>query len=136
MFLDEPTTGQDSATALGVVGLLKNLARGGTGMPKKTVVMVIHQPRAEIFNMIDHIVLVAKGCVVYNGPRLEAKEHLIADASGITSANVMGKKLHHHTGNLADELMDIVVGMKPMEIKKSSALVSSFPPLSSPSEVS
>uniref|UniRef100_A0A7S2VVU3 ABC transporter domain-containing protein n=1 Tax=Triparma pacifica TaxID=91992 RepID=A0A7S2VVU3_9STRA len=124
MFLDEPTTGQDSTTALGIVALLQKLARGGTGMPKKTIVIVIHQPRTEIFNLIDHIVLVAKGCVVYNGPRLEAKEHLIEDASGVSvSHTVMGKKLHQHTGNLADELMDIVVGMKPLEIKKSAALV-------------
>ena len=43
MFLDEPTTGQDSTSALSIVKLLQELARGDEVIKPKTVVMVIHQ---------------------------------------------------------------------------------------------
>lgn len=44
IFLDEPTTGLDSTTALQVVQLLRNLANEG-----RTVVSTIHQPSSEVF---------------------------------------------------------------------------------------
>ena len=44
IFLDEPTTGLDSTTALQVILLLKDLASKG-----KTVISTIHQPSSELF---------------------------------------------------------------------------------------
>ena len=46
-FLDEPTSGLDSTTSIELVQMLKRMS--GIGM---TLVMVIHQPRYEIFTMI------------------------------------------------------------------------------------
>lgn len=43
IFLDEPTTGLDSTTALQVILLLKKLAKQG-----KTVISTIHQPSSEL----------------------------------------------------------------------------------------
>ena len=67
---DEPTTGLDATSAMGVVGCLKALADKGY-----TVVVTVHQPRSEIWGMIDNIILLARGGVVYSGPRSECIEY-------------------------------------------------------------
>jgi ABC-type multidrug transport system ATPase subunit len=56
LFLDEPTSGLDSTQALHVANIMKQLAE--TGM---NVVAVIHQPRYEIFNTFDDILLLCPG---------------------------------------------------------------------------
>lgn len=56
---DEPTSGLDSFTALTVVEALRDLAVPGEG--GMTVVCSIHQPRADIFAMFDHILLLSGG---------------------------------------------------------------------------
>ena len=63
LFLDEPTSGLDSASALMVVNVLKNLASQG-----KTVVCVIHQPRASILPLFTRVLLLGAGKTVYYGP--------------------------------------------------------------------
>lgn len=63
LLLDEPTTGLDSFTARHLVASLQQLARQG-----KLVVVSIHQPRSDIARLIDHIVLLSQGQVVFNGP--------------------------------------------------------------------
>ena len=60
IFLDEPTTGLDSYTAQNVFRLLKDLAVSG-----RTVVLTIHQPSSEIFEMFDQLMLMAAGKVIY-----------------------------------------------------------------------
>ncbi len=44
IFLDEPTTGLDSTTALNLIKFLKNLALNG-----RTILSTIHSPSSEIF---------------------------------------------------------------------------------------
>lgn len=56
LFLDEPTTGLDTFTALSLVTTLKNLARKG-----RTVVCTMHQPSSEIFHLFDDLVILGKG---------------------------------------------------------------------------
>ena len=46
------TTGLDSSTALSIVTLLNQLARGGM-----IVICSIHQPRANIFSQFDKVML-------------------------------------------------------------------------------
>ena len=60
IFLDEPTTGLDSYTAQNVFRLLKDLAVSG-----RTVVLTIHQPSSEIFEIFDQLMLMAAGKVIY-----------------------------------------------------------------------
>eukprot|EP00177_Eucheuma_denticulatum_P001468 GFKZ01002636.1.p1 GENE.GFKZ01002636.1~~GFKZ01002636.1.p1 ORF type:complete len:690 (+),score=80.33 GFKZ01002636.1:234-2303(+) len=67
---DEPTTGLDAFQAERVVKSLRELAEAG-----HTVVCSIHQPSGSIFDMIDDMVLLAGGRVVYEGPVVEAPSH-------------------------------------------------------------
>ncbi|XP_059145920.1 ATP-binding cassette sub-family G member 8-like, partial [Physella acuta] len=62
LFLDEPTSGLDSFTANSLVKTLSRLAS-----KQRTVVMSIHQPRFDIFNTVDDVMILSKGHVVYNG---------------------------------------------------------------------
>ncbi len=60
IFLDEPTTGLDSNTAVTIMYLLRDMANNG-----RTVVSVIHQPSTEIFNKFDKLILLCKGNIIY-----------------------------------------------------------------------
>ena len=66
LFLDEPTTGLDATSAFQLVKTLKNLADKG-----RTVVTTIHQPRSEIWNLFDNLIVLTKGSPVYSGPMKE-----------------------------------------------------------------
>ncbi len=52
LFLDEPTSGLDAFTALSVVNTLDTLARNNY-----SVVCTIHQPRYNIFEMFDQLLV-------------------------------------------------------------------------------
>lgn len=62
LFCDEVTTGLDAATAFQLVATLKSLAVKG-----RTIICSIHQPRSEIWQLFDHVLLLAKGSPLYSG---------------------------------------------------------------------
>jgi ABC-2 type transporter len=62
VFLDEPTSGLDSFSAIQVCKVLKKVANAGA-----SVLFTIHQPSSEIFNSFDHLILLNKGRVMYQG---------------------------------------------------------------------
>ncbi|OAQ71814.1 ABC transporter [Purpureocillium lilacinum] len=62
LFLDEPTTGLDATSAFQLVRTLKALARKG-----RTVITTIHQPRSEIWDLFDNLIVLSRGCPVYSG---------------------------------------------------------------------
>ena len=64
LLLDEPTTGLDAFTANNIVATLSKLAKRN-----KTVIFTIHQPRSDIFPLLDVIMLLSQGKAVYFGPR-------------------------------------------------------------------
>ena len=70
LFLDEPTSGLDAHAASSIISILKALSQSGI-----TVIVTIHQPRMEIFDMMDDLILLANGQVVYQGLREDVKEH-------------------------------------------------------------
>jgi ABC-type multidrug transport system ATPase subunit len=63
VFLDEPTSGLDSFSAVQLCQVLKKVANAGS-----SVLFTIHQPSSEIFNSFDHLILLNKGHVMYEGP--------------------------------------------------------------------
>lgn len=64
LFLDEPTTGLDSSTSFHVIKLLREL-----GQENKTILISIHQPRSSIWELLDNVILMYKGKVMYHGNR-------------------------------------------------------------------
>ncbi|KAJ3519459.1 hypothetical protein NM688_g9298 [Phlebia brevispora] len=71
LIVDEPTSGLDANTARNVMEALRDIARSG-----RTVIASLHQPRSDIYNMVDNFMILAKqGTVVYNGPREDLLPH-------------------------------------------------------------
>lgn len=62
VFLDEPTTGLDATSAFQLVRTLKKLATKG-----RTVITTIHQPRSEIWDLFDNLIILTKGSPVFSG---------------------------------------------------------------------
>ncbi|XP_062852054.1 ATP-binding cassette sub-family G member 8 [Trichomycterus rosablanca] len=63
LILDEPTSGLDSFTAHNLVITLSRLAQGN-----RLVLLSVHQPRSDIFQLFDLVVLLSSGSAVYCGP--------------------------------------------------------------------
>lgn len=63
LFLDEPTTGLDATSAFQLVRTLKSLAQKG-----RTIITTIHQPRSEIWDLFDNLIVLTRGSPVYSGP--------------------------------------------------------------------
>ncbi len=87
LFLDEPTTGLDSVTALDLLYTLTVLAHGKSQDKAVTIVCSIHQPQAKIFNLFDSIVLLKAGHIIYQGSR----KHSIVRDNFIFSINLFHK---------------------------------------------
>lgn len=62
LFLDEPTSGLDSFTAHHLIVTMSELAKSG-----RTVILTIHQPRSDIFELFDLMTILSDGHVVYAG---------------------------------------------------------------------
>ncbi|KAL3521007.1 hypothetical protein ACH5RR_019156 [Cinchona calisaya] len=62
LFLDEPTSGLDSTCAFMVVKVLQRVAQTGS-----IVIMSIHQPSFRILGLLDHLLYLSHGQIVYIG---------------------------------------------------------------------
>ncbi len=103
LVLDEPTSGLDATAALETVRALKELAAAG-----KTVLMTLHQPRSEVFRMLDRLLLLEKGGkLVWFGPAEKDAEAWFAAQSGLERPEA---------ANPADYLLDALeAGGSPEE---------------------
>ncbi|KAJ3110994.1 ATP-binding cassette sub- G member 2 [Phlyctochytrium bullatum] len=68
LFLDEPTSGLDSFTAVNIVSTISNVAKSRNA----TAIMTIHQPRTDILEMCDRLLILAAGRTVFFGRLDEA----------------------------------------------------------------
>lgn len=93
LLLDEITSGLDSTTAYNLMITLQQLAH----TKGHTIVVVIHQPRTTIFNLFDHLVLLSRGNIIYDGPPKQIRSYL----------ELYYDPLPPETG-IADWMMDIV----------------------------
>lgn len=73
LILDEPTSGLDSFTAHNLVITLSRLARGN-----RLVLLSVHQPRSDIFQLFDLVVLMSSGSAVYCGAAREMVPYFTA----------------------------------------------------------
>ena len=64
-------SGLDSSSSAYTIRLLQGLAAEG-----RTIVCTIHQPSATIFEMFDHIFVLAEGNCVYQGSALNTVPYL------------------------------------------------------------
>uniref|UniRef100_A0A251T6Y3 Putative ABC-2 type transporter family protein n=1 Tax=Helianthus annuus TaxID=4232 RepID=A0A251T6Y3_HELAN len=71
LFLDEPTSGLDSTSAQSVIEKVHNIARTGS-----TVVLTIHQPSSRILLLLDHLIILARGQLMYQGSPKDVGPHL------------------------------------------------------------
>jgi ABC-type multidrug transport system ATPase subunit len=94
LFLDEPTSGLDATAAASIMSILKALTKVGI-----TVVSIIHQPRQEIFESLDSLLLLGAGRMLYQGPTREVQ--LYFESVGFQFPRYC---------NPADVVMDIIAG--------------------------
>ncbi|KAJ3337512.1 hypothetical protein HDU93_001005 [Gonapodya sp. JEL0774] len=100
LFLDEPTSGLDATAALQVANILKAISQLGL-----TVVAVIHQPRKEIFEVFEDLLLIGPGGrTAYHGETNEVQSYF----------GKMGFKFDPYS-NPADILMDVLSGKGTFE---------------------
>jgi ABC-type multidrug transport system ATPase subunit len=94
IFLDEPTSGLDATSAASIMRLLKAISRLGV-----TTIAIIHQPREDIYDELDNLLLLANGRQVYAGPTSDASTYF--GSLGFTFPA---------RANPADTIMDIITG--------------------------
>lgn len=71
LFLDEPTSGLDSTSAHSVIEKVHHIARSGS-----TVILTIHQPSSRIQLLLDHLIILARGQLMYQGSNKDITRHL------------------------------------------------------------
>jgi len=110
LFLDEPTSGLDSSSALLVMNSLKNLVK----LSQMTICAAIHQPRMQIFESFDSLLLLGVGGnTVYHGPIQEAHSYF---------KQLKTPYILPPGESLADLLIDISSGrLGPSEIPESQS---------------
>lgn len=78
LFLDEPTTGLDASAALEVCEILNKIVK----LTNINVAVVIHQPRIEIWNALDNLLILAPGGkTVYLGPQKHVQDYFAKNLS-------------------------------------------------------
>ncbi|GIL90936.1 hypothetical protein Vretifemale_18630, partial [Volvox reticuliferus] len=100
LLLDEPTSGLDSFAATVVMGHVAALATGCGARGGVTVVASLHQPRAAIWDMVNQVVVLGRGRLLYCGPPLE----LLSWFGG--RLGYCYRPEHH--GLISDWIMDLV----------------------------
>ncbi|KAG0260464.1 hypothetical protein DFQ27_003521 [Actinomortierella ambigua] len=92
LLLDEPTSGLSATDALNVAKAIEELARRG-----RTVILTVHQPRSDIYELFDDLVLLSQGNVVYFGSASGASPYF----EGLGHECPVG-------WNVADHLLDLI----------------------------
>ena len=108
LFLDEPTSGLDATSASSIMSILKAVSQLGI-----TVVTIIHQPRQEIFEALDSVLLLGAGRVIYSGKEEAAQACFEECGFNFPEGH-----------NLADTIMDIIAGQGHLYKKSGDTDVS------------
>ena len=107
--LDEPTSGLDSATSIALLSALHAVSDLGVN-----TTCTLHQPRQEIFDMINNLCLLAPGGrIMYMGPAFHLRDHLFKQGFPCPMSS-----------NVADFAMDVIAGYTCPIYSKSTPPVS------------
>ncbi|EME28881.1 ABC transporter, ATP-binding protein [Galdieria sulphuraria] len=105
LFLDEPTSGLDSFNAENVVKTLVRLSKD-----HRAIVMTVHQPGSNIFNLFDMLLLLSKGKIMYFGPAKKAVSYF----------SLLGYECPSHS-NPADYFLDLIaVDIRSSKLEQDS----------------
>ncbi|GJD08270.1 Protein white [Galdieria sulphuraria] len=105
LFLDEPTSGLDSFNAENVVKTLVRLSKD-----HRAIVMTVHQPGSNIFNLFDMLLLLSKGKIMYFGPAKKAVSYF----------SLLGYECPSHS-NPADYFLDLIaVDLRSSKLEQDS----------------
>ena len=99
VLLDEPTSGLDSYTAYELVENLRVIANQG-----RSVIITIHQPRSEIFDLFHEVLFLSAGSIIYQG-----------HAKGVRSYFAAVGYVCPDKHNPADFVMNLIQTMSPEE---------------------
>ncbi|KAI9166025.1 hypothetical protein LWI28_024853 [Acer negundo] len=134
LFLDEPTSGLDSTSAYSVIEKVHTIARTGS-----TVVLTIHQPSSRILLFLDHLIILARGQLMFQGSPKDVNLHL----------NRMGRKVPKGENSI-EYLIDVIqeydqsemgvevlaqfarTGMKPPPLSDEEMSISTVAPSPAP----
>ncbi|KAK6123600.1 hypothetical protein DH2020_042653 [Rehmannia glutinosa] len=105
LFLDEPTSGLDSSSAFSVVEKVKDIARGGS-----IVLMTIHQPSFRIQLLLDRIIVLARGRLIYMGSPTVLPAYL----SGFQRPVPDGENSLEYLLDVIKEYDESTVGLDPL----------------------
>lgn len=132
LFLDEPTSGLDSTSAHSVIERVHHIARSGS-----TVILTIHQPSYRIQMLLDHMIILARGQLMFIGSPKDVGNHL-----GRMGRNVPKGE------NSIEHLLDVIqeydqseqgvgalahfclTGLKPPRVNNEDQSASTIPPQS------
>ncbi|XP_051118548.1 ABC transporter G family member 15-like [Andrographis paniculata] len=117
LFLDEPTTGLDSASAFFVVQALKNVARSG-----RTIISAIHQPSSEVFALLDDLLLLSSGETVYFGEAGKAIQFFADAGFPCPSRRNPSDHFLRCVNSDFDKVHNTLKGSQRMEVKDTSGL--------------
>ncbi|KAG0611831.1 hypothetical protein M758_7G168200 [Ceratodon purpureus] len=108
LFLDEPTSGLDSSSAFMVVETLKHIAEMGS-----IVIFSVHQPSDRILGLIDNLLILASGQMIYMGHPRELTSYFTAFNHGYPIPST-----HGNAAEFAIDLIQILSsmpeGIKPL----------------------
>ncbi|KAJ1382175.1 P-loop containing nucleoside triphosphate hydrolase [Sesbania bispinosa] len=135
LFLDEPTSGLDSTSAHSVIEKVHDIARSGS-----TVILTIHQPSSRILLLLDHLIILARGQLMFQGSPKDVSLHL----SRMSRKVPKGESPIEHLIDVIQEYDQSEVGvevlaefartgMKPPPLSGKEMLLSSVAPSPSPS---
>jgi ABC-type multidrug transport system ATPase subunit len=101
LLLDEPTSGLDSFTSQNIIDLLKEISEEF----QKIIILTVHQPKFEIFQMFDQIVLLKAGELIYDGSSNDLIENINMSLTESEKQDVVSVQ---EDTNFADYLMDVL----------------------------
>jgi len=107
LLLDEPSSGLDAFSAFSLVRLLKVMAK----RTNRTVLVSVHQPSSQLFELFDGLLLLVKGRRAYNGRPLDAVAHLKSLGApspepGVAPADHLLHVLVTHAEMLSERIID------------------------------